>query len=121
LTFNDNKFYDFVKNICGATEAELLEVQQIANAQSLLLTDDVFGIMDVDCPDLIDLKKKISFTLADGSFLLKAGIRANIKYLKELFLKKNEEIMKETKLKPKQQTTITTAASNSLHHHHHRL
>ncbi|CAF1242240.1 unnamed protein product [Didymodactylos carnosus] len=118
LTFNGNKFYDFVKNICGA---ELLEVQQIANAQSLLLTDDVFGIMDVDCPDLIDLKKKISFTLADGSFLLKAGIRANIKYLKELFLKKNEEIMKETKLKPKQQTTITTAASNSLHHHHHRL
>ncbi|CAF4117480.1 unnamed protein product, partial [Didymodactylos carnosus] len=54
--------------------------------------------MDVDCPDLINLKKKISFTLADGSFLLKAGIRANIKYLKELFLKKNEEIMKETKL-----------------------
>ncbi|CAF1092878.1 unnamed protein product [Didymodactylos carnosus] len=112
LTFNDNKFYDFVKNICGETEAELLEVQQIVNAQSLLLTDDVFGIMDVDCPDLIDLKKKISFTLADGSFLLKAGIRENIKYLKELFLKKNE-VMKETKLKSKQQTTITTAVSNS--------
>ncbi|CAF1686840.1 unnamed protein product, partial [Didymodactylos carnosus] len=44
---------------------------------------------------------------------MQAGIRANIKYLKELFLKKNEEIMKETKLKSKQQTIITTAASNS--------
>ncbi|CAF0773279.1 unnamed protein product [Didymodactylos carnosus] len=52
-------------------------------------------------------------TEAGGSFLLKAGITANIKYLKELFLKKNEEIMKETKVKSKQQTTITTAASNS--------
>ncbi|CAF1396144.1 unnamed protein product, partial [Didymodactylos carnosus] len=44
--------------------------------------------MDVDCPDLTDLKKKISFTLAD-------------------------EIMKETKLKSKKQTTITTAASSN--------
>ncbi|CAF3879814.1 unnamed protein product, partial [Didymodactylos carnosus] len=69
--------------------------------------------MDLDCPDLINLKKKISFTLTDGSFLLKADIRANIKYLKELFLIKNEEIMTETKLKSKQQTTIATAASNS--------
>ncbi|CAF4011671.1 unnamed protein product, partial [Didymodactylos carnosus] len=47
------------------------------------------------------------------SFLLKAGIRANIKYLKELFLKKNEEIMKETKLKSKQQRTVTTSPTSS--------
>ncbi|CAF1189710.1 unnamed protein product [Didymodactylos carnosus] len=78
LTFTDARFYDFVKEILGETEADLLKMQAINNVPSFLLTDDICGVLelDIDSQELDDLRKKISFRLKDGTVIVKAGVKS---------------------------------------------
>ena len=88
-SLQDAEFYHFVKRIVGPVEAELLQVQQINNVNSLLMTADVFEIIQIPSQDLDDIKRKICFEKDDGSFVIKAGVKGNIDYLIELLRAKN--------------------------------
>ena len=88
-SLQDAEFYHFVKRIVGPVEAELLQVQQINNVNSLLMTADVFEIIQIPSHDLDDIKRKICFEKDDGSFVIKAGVKGNIDYLIELLRAKN--------------------------------
>ena len=88
-SLQDAEFYHFVKRIVGPVEAELLQVQQINNVNSLLMTADVFEIIQIPSHDLDDIKRKICFEKDDESFVIKAGVKGNIDYLIELLRAKN--------------------------------
>ena len=88
-SLQDAEFYHFVKRIVGPVEAELLQVQQINNVNSLLMTADVFETIQIPSQDLDDIKRKLGFEKDDGSFVFKAGVKGNIDYLIELLKAKN--------------------------------
>ena len=88
-SLHDAEFYHFVKRIVGPVQAELLQVQQIDNVNSLLMTTDVFEIIQIPSQDLDDIQRKICFEKGDGSFVIKAGVKGNIDYLIELLKAKN--------------------------------
>ena len=111
LSFMDNKFYDLVQELTSENEAMLLEIQQINNANAFLLTKDPLEFIDLNSPTVEEMKKKVSFELSDGTYIIKPGIRANLQYLTNLFNKKVEEHQKHVKrelqkLEPTPEATI---------------
>ena len=77
-SLQDAEFYHFVKRIFGPVEAELLQVQQINNVNSLLMSAGVFEIIQIPSQDLDDIKRKICFEKDDGSFVIETGVKGNI-------------------------------------------
>ncbi|CAF3609521.1 unnamed protein product [Rotaria sp. Silwood1] len=106
LSFTDEKFYGFVKEILGKTAADLLQIQAINNVPSFLLSNDVCAVieLDIDSKELDELRQKISFSCRDGTCRVKVGIKNDFKYLKRLLLSKLEE---NGKIKPRQKQTTT--------------
>ena len=118
LTFTDEKFYGFVKEMLGQTAVDLLQIQAINNVPSFLLSHDVCAVieLDIDSQELDDLRRKICFRCRDGSYHVKIGIKNDFKYLKELLLSKLKE-NKKTKPKPRQVTTKIYSTSSILTNH----
>ena len=59
MSLRDDKFIDFVKEEVGDAAAALLEIQGINCVKSLLMTANVYSIMDVKSKSLDGLKKNI--------------------------------------------------------------
>ncbi|CAF1358791.1 unnamed protein product [Rotaria sp. Silwood1] len=88
MLLRDEKFIDFVKEEAGDAAAELLEIQGINCVKSLLMTADVFAIMNVKSKSLDDLKKKYGYMLDDNTFVVQPGVQGNIEYLIDLLKQK---------------------------------
>jgi hypothetical protein len=79
---------DFVKEEAGHAAAALLEIQGINCVKSLLMTDNVYAIMDVKSKSLDGFKNKCGYMQDDGTFVIQPGIKGNIDYLIDLLKKK---------------------------------
>ncbi|CAF3240635.1 unnamed protein product [Rotaria sp. Silwood2] len=89
MSLRDDKFIDFVKEEAGhAAAAAQLEVQGINCVKSLLMTDNVFSIMDLKSKSLNDIKNKYGYMQDDGTFVIQPGIKGNVQYLIDLLKKK---------------------------------
>ncbi|CAF4251921.1 unnamed protein product [Rotaria sp. Silwood2] len=71
---NDN-FYNFVAQVCGKVEAELLQIQRIRNARSLIRSTNLFSILEIDCDEIDKLKQNLCFTSKDGNHIIRQGRR----------------------------------------------
>ena len=87
--YENEAFYNFVHNFIGSIEAEILKVQSIRNARLLLLIPDVFSFFELECDDVIDLKKRACFIMNNNTYVVKSGIRFSIDYLFKLVRSKN--------------------------------
>ncbi|CAM4840222.1 unnamed protein product, partial [Rotaria magnacalcarata] len=65
LVLRDDDFIDFVKEEAGHAAAALLEIRGINCVKSLLMTDNVYAIMDVKSKSLDGLKNKYGYTQDD--------------------------------------------------------
>jgi hypothetical protein len=88
MSLRDDKFIDFVKEEVGAAAAALLEVQGINCVKSLLMTSDVYSIMDVKSKSLDGFKKKYGYMQDDDTFVVHPGIKGNLDYLIDLLKQK---------------------------------
>ncbi|CAF1543700.1 unnamed protein product, partial [Rotaria sordida] len=118
LTYTDEQFFHLVRNLCGNSSVNLLEILCIRSVQSFLLTDtkDIFSVINFDCDQLEDIKREICFQLQDKSYIIKPGVESSIKYLKELLLTKNNEHITRLKKKvtpPPPPPTRTTSSSST--------
>ncbi|CAF3876645.1 unnamed protein product [Rotaria sp. Silwood1] len=114
LSYTDNKFYDFVKELLGQSAAELLKIQAINNVPSFLLSDDVCDIIElaVESEEIDALREKISFAFRDGTYHVKIGIRNNFRYLNKLLSLKLEEENKKKRNSQKTTTKINSTSSS---------
>src|ERR1700722_15822356 len=99
LSYVDDQFYDLAKAYLGQGRSDLLKIQEINSVPCFLMTDDVSEIlhMDIDCDELMNIKKNLCFKLKDGSFMVKPGIDIGFKCFKEILLRKTESKIKESK------------------------
>ncbi|CAF4275795.1 unnamed protein product [Rotaria magnacalcarata] len=65
MALRDDDFIDFVKEEAGHAASALLEIQGINCVKSLLMTDNVYAIMDVKSKSLDDLKNKYGYIQDD--------------------------------------------------------
>ncbi|CAF1510688.1 unnamed protein product [Rotaria sordida] len=109
LTLVDDLFYEFVEQRLGLYQSLLLKIQEINSVPCFLLINDPCEVLNLDIKDdnLNLLKKKICFSLSNGSFVVKPGFKTSFKCLRDLLSRKTEE-----KLKQSRNTKIlsTTAA-----------
>ena len=105
LLYENDKFYNFVREYVGDIEAEILKVQRIKNARLLLRVPDVFSFFGVDCEDFVALKKQACFVVDSTHFIVKSGIRFNIEYFIELMRSKQSSALNNNTTIPSQTAT----------------
>ena len=80
FSYENDAFYDFVRVFLGEVEAEIMRVQCIKHARLLLQIPNVFSFLELECDELLDLKRQTCFIIDKVSFVVKSGIRFNIEY-----------------------------------------
>ncbi|CAF1628544.1 unnamed protein product [Didymodactylos carnosus] len=106
LSYTDDKFYNFIREVLGQSAADLLNIQTTNNVPSFLLSDDVCDITEhaVEPEEIDVLREKISFAFRYGTYHVKIGIRNNFRYLNKLLSAKlEEENNKKNEIQKKQQ------------------
>ncbi|CAF1181230.1 unnamed protein product [Didymodactylos carnosus] len=105
LTYANDKFIRLVEQLVGEDIAELFNVQAIHNIPCLLkTTSDVFEILKLDCPDIENIRDKLSFKLTDGTFIVKPGYRSSVSYVTEVFRNKFDDHLKQLRAKSRSVT-----------------
>ncbi|CAF4106004.1 unnamed protein product [Adineta steineri] len=73
LTFSDDKFYNYVKNLLGEATAGVLNAQCINNVPSFLLSENICELIELgsNSEELEEIRKKTTFAYRDGSYRVK--------------------------------------------------
>jgi hypothetical protein len=88
-------FYNFVEFQCGSTQANILKLQLISDANIFIECDDLTEIMKYNSDKLSELKAKSCPMTNDGSSIVLPGITASFNNLKKHLLKKIDQDIKE--------------------------
>ncbi|CAF4744609.1 unnamed protein product, partial [Rotaria sp. Silwood2] len=99
-----------------AEVAALLKIQGIRTVNIFLHISNIFNILNIDSEEINYIKTKTYFILKNDSYVVRPGSKASIEYLRDLFEKKQDEILKNTNSKRwsisnVSSTTITTPNS----------
>jgi hypothetical protein len=117
MSLRDDDFIGFVKEEAGHAAAALLEIQGINCVKSLLMTDNVYAIMDLKSKSLDGFKNKYGYMQENGTFAIQPGIKGNIDYLIDLLKKKCIDDAKLVKFSKRNQLSssldITTDVSST--------
>ena len=113
MSLRDDKFIDFVKLEAGNGAADLLEIQGINCVKSLLMTSDIYSIMNVPSKSLDDFKNKYGYMQDDGTYTIQPGIKGNMEYLIDLLKKKCMEDAKLARYSKYNQLMSSVASNNS--------
>ncbi|CAF4017032.1 unnamed protein product, partial [Rotaria sp. Silwood1] len=82
MTLYDEKFFNLIRNLGGEVVTELLKVQSINSARTLLRMTDVYSFLDLD---------------SDGTTVIKPGVANNINYIFTLLRFKKEQLKEKEK------------------------
>ncbi|CAF3363005.1 unnamed protein product [Rotaria socialis] len=105
MLLRDVKFFDFVRKEAGDAAVDLFEIQSINCVKSLLMTVDVYCIMNLRSKALDCFKNKHGFMLDDDTFIIKTGIKGNMDYLIDLLKQKCTDDAKLTKSSKRNQSS----------------
>lgn len=97
FSYREDEFYSLVDQLAGPDEVELLKIQRIRTVNSFLRIANVFDFLDIDSEEINRIKHHICFILNDSTYIIKAGIKGSIEYLRDLFVRKQMEISKNSK------------------------
>jgi len=97
LFLSKEDFNDLVVEICGKSEANLLKVQGIQNAQSLIRCMNIFSILDIDCDEVNNLKSIVCFQSRNGDYVVKQGVQLNLDNLVDTLKAKHDKYKKKKK------------------------
>ena len=119
FTLSNEKFHDFVIQVCGELEADVLQIQGIRNASTFLRSTNVLAILDLDCEEVNVLKSNVCFKCKNGEYVVKQGVKLNFdnlydalkaKYDKDKKVKQRRELPPSV---PNMQTPSTNLDDNN--------
>ena len=109
VLFKSNEdFYEFVEQVTGQVEANILRVQDIRNAQCLIRLTDLLAILELDCEEVNALKPQACFLCKTGEFIIKQGVKLNLDNLCDALKDKHERYKKKTQQHSRQQMPSST-------------
>lgn len=87
-----DQFFNLIEEMSSEIEVELLKAQGINNVLSLLRSQDLFCIFNIDCEELNDLKNRACLKLKNGEYMVRPAIKENLSYcINQLKLKLTEQ------------------------------
>ena len=109
-----DEFYALVKELTSDDIEELFRIQKVSNARCLLNTN-ILTFFDVrsNDPSVTQLQDRLSFTVADGKRVIRAGVHGFVEYLRNLFA---SSFTKRTSKRP---SSNNTSAKTNLSHQTH--
>ncbi|CAF3887901.1 unnamed protein product [Rotaria sp. Silwood1] len=110
FTYQDDDFYNLISQLAGPEEAALLKIQGIRTVHAFLRIPNIFDVFNINSKEVNDIKTKTCFILENDNYIIKSGIKASIEYLRDLFGKKQGELLKNTNRKRR---TIWNVSSNT--------
>jgi hypothetical protein len=116
VLFKSNEsFYDFVQEVCGKIEADILRIQGIRNARCLIRSSNLLDILKLDCDEVNDLKFNTCFQLKSGDFIIKQGVKLNLDNLFDALKDKHDKYSKKNHRfeRQKKHSQSITNAENS--------
>ncbi|CAF2951220.1 unnamed protein product [Rotaria sp. Silwood2] len=114
FSYNQDKFYEFIKYWYGNDLADLFTFQAIRNASHLMhcTADQVLSILEHDSDDIDQLKNLCGFRLANNQFQIKLGVKLAINSLIELLkIKQEQEKKKKRPLNYRPPSNIDTSTN----------
>jgi hypothetical protein len=97
LLYSNDRFYQFVEKCLGPDELVLVKLQAIKSTRALINVPDILAVLDLDCPELNDIKKRICFVTESNELVLKAGVKCAIEDFTNTLKAKNDEYLQRTK------------------------
>jgi hypothetical protein len=94
LSLSNDSFYEFVTQVAGQLEANILKIQGIRNARTLLRSTDLFSIFKLDCNAVNELKQQVCWECKNGQIVVKQGIELNLKILTEVLKELHDKYIK---------------------------
>lgn len=115
LTLTGYDFFHFIKVTLGDPEANLLKKISVKSTSSLLLTEDPFDIFNCEIEDeeLESSKEQLSFKLKNEKFLIKPGVIAGFRSLRDALKKRVDQQATHSKKKKQAQQLQLYAANQS--------
>lgn len=92
FSLSNDAFLSMVQKLVGEQIVEILKIQLISSTQSLLRTNNIFEIFNLNCPALSEMRRKTCFQLDDGSFLVQSGLKNNLNHLLNLLRGKEQQL-----------------------------
>ena len=96
LFYSNDLFFSFVEKCLGSDELHLIKIQGIKNTRALIHIPDIMAILDLDCDEIDDLRKKC-FNTKNKGFVVKEGVKCGIIDFIESAKKKNSNYVKQLK------------------------
>ena len=97
LFYKNNDFFRFVETCLGSDELELIKVQGIKNTRGLVHIHDVLTVIDLDCDEINELKKRICFHTKNNGFVIKEGFKCGVQDFIHLLKTKSTDYLKRSK------------------------
>ena len=112
-TFVNKDFDGLIQAILGNVVSDLLRFQCINGVSNFSLEGDILEVfpIDMDDPDFDEIRKELCYPTKNGSLIVKHGVKAAVRCLKESLLRKIDKKKKTTK--PRRQTFPSTAPINN--------
>ena len=94
MALKDQNFYDFLKTTMGEDIRELFHVQSIRTMAFLSTksVNEITHILQQDITTLDSLKRKLGFSLTNGTYVLRLGVQQSIERLLSLIKSKGEQL-----------------------------
>jgi len=115
VLFKSNEsFYEFVEQVTGKTEADILRVQGIRNARCLIRSTNLLAILEIDCDEINLLKSDACFQCKNGEFVVKQGIQLNLDNLSDVLKDKHEKYKKKNQQRHDSSSTVPSIPSTNI-------
>jgi hypothetical protein len=113
LLLRNEKFYDFVIQVAGKMEAEILKIQGIRIATAFLQSVDPLAIFRLECDAVAEPKEEAFWQCNDGRCAVKHGIESNLQILADTLKEKHNKYVKKIQQRQKAaQPVMTTSVTN---------
>ncbi|CAF1381692.1 unnamed protein product [Didymodactylos carnosus] len=98
LSLSGANFFDYVREKTNDIIVDILQVQEICSTRALLCCDDPLSILEYDCDELADIKRRAVFFLKLGGHAVKNGVKGSMKYLIDKLKEIEKKHTKESKI-----------------------
>ncbi|CAF0916660.1 unnamed protein product [Didymodactylos carnosus] len=83
--------FNYVPNIRSDIIVDILQLQETHCTRTLLCVENVPDILYLDCDGLAHLKKCAGFTLTNGDYIIRPGVKESFDFLVSLKLRANAD------------------------------
>jgi hypothetical protein len=114
FSLKGDEFFNCICQLSGEILCEILKIQFIDSAETLLNSSNLFNIFQYNSPEINGLRNKVCFKMDNGDYIVKSGILTNLSLLTDLLNKKKEQLLNPNQNEDEEHISIDLINNNPL-------